>query len=150
MNKTTEIDITGKRFGRLVAQERGPNTSYGKPAWKCLCDCGNEVVIETSNLGKSANSCGCTRREKHQVDRVDGTRIRNLTQRKPRMELIKDSGIKGVAWDSRREKWEAYITFKGKRYHLGYHEDVLKAGEARRLAEERLYKPVIDEFKDNV
>lgn len=56
-------DITGERFGRLVAVER---TGYknGKSRWKCLCDCGNEVdVIICSLTGGKTQSCGCLRKE---------------------------------------------------------------------------------------
>ena len=53
-------DITGTRFGALTCMKpaRAPN---GRPAWLCHCDCGKDVVKETSNL-KSAGgipSCGC-------------------------------------------------------------------------------------------
>lgn len=148
-NKTTAIDITGKRFGKLVAVERGPNTKYGKTTWRCLCDCGNEIVVVTSNLGRTANSCGCTRKEKSRVDCIDGTRVRNLVQRKPRMKLIKDSGVKGVTWAKANEKWVAKITFKGKKYYLGYYDDVFKATQARKRAEEKLYKPVFEKYYEN-
>lgn len=51
-------DITGKRYGRLVAKER----VYidGKPLWRCVCDCGGErfASVRDLNAGK-INSCGC-------------------------------------------------------------------------------------------
>jgi hypothetical protein len=55
------LDLTGQRFGRLVAIERiYPNSSTNKVRWLCLCDCGNKVIVETGSL-KSGNtrSCGC-------------------------------------------------------------------------------------------
>ena len=50
-------DITGQRFGRLVALERVMKD--GKWKWKCLCDCGKICYVELSALGRSTNSCGC-------------------------------------------------------------------------------------------
>ena len=51
-------DITGKRYGRLVAKER----VYigGNPFWRCVCDCGGErfASVRDLNAGK-INSCGC-------------------------------------------------------------------------------------------
>lgn len=50
-------DITGQRFGSLVAVE------YLKSSkWRCKCDCGNEVVTTYTSL-KSGDraSCGCAR-----------------------------------------------------------------------------------------
>lgn len=52
------IDLSGQRFGRLVAldYERAGRRTY----WRCMCDCGTEHRVETNNLrrGKS-RSCGC-------------------------------------------------------------------------------------------
>lgn len=55
------IDITGQRFGRLIAQcyERQKFS-----AWRCRCDCGTDVVVLTNNLRRgTSQSCGCLRRE---------------------------------------------------------------------------------------
>lgn len=59
------IDITGKRFGKLVAEwpaGRGGNTANGKGCiyWLCLCDCGQLSLIAATNLQR-AKSCGCIR-----------------------------------------------------------------------------------------
>ena len=59
-------DITGQRFGRLVAislhsratQKPKPRSSY----WLCRCDCGNEVIVRLAQLGNGqTRSCGCVR-----------------------------------------------------------------------------------------
>lgn len=58
------IDLTGRRFGRLVVLERAEN--YISPSgnrlsqWLCQCDCGNTTVIVTSSLTRGiTSSCGC-------------------------------------------------------------------------------------------
>jgi hypothetical protein len=53
------IDLTGKRFGRLVV------TAYvGDRKRSCVCDCGPRVVARGSDLRKGRiNSCGCLKRE---------------------------------------------------------------------------------------
>lgn len=52
-------DITGHRFGRLVAIEY-----LGHSKWKCLCDCGNEHITAYNALNKGMTlSCGCYHRE---------------------------------------------------------------------------------------
>lgn len=63
-------DITGQRFGRLVAIRQVENTVptktnlKGFPRWECLCDCGNLTVGTRVQLrtGKK-KSCGCLRKE---------------------------------------------------------------------------------------
>ena len=63
------LDLTGKRFGRLLALEKCGH--IGKYiAWKCKCDCGNETIVAVNNLQNgSTNSCGCLARELSSVRR---------------------------------------------------------------------------------
>ena len=54
-------DVSGKRFGKLVAleptQERSPK---GDTVWKCRCDCGNIVLSPLTQLTQGyKKSCGC-------------------------------------------------------------------------------------------
>jgi len=58
------IDITGQRFGRLVAIEYvGKALPYHR-LWRCRCDCGNEVIAYQNNLRRGlTRSCGCLKRE---------------------------------------------------------------------------------------
>jgi len=56
-------DLTGMRFGRLVAIERAQST-YAETNWLCLCDCGNKTVVRRGHLMKGRiKSCGCIKRE---------------------------------------------------------------------------------------
>lgn len=56
-------DVSGRRFGRLVAKHRIPSD---KPPtkWLCACDCGAEATVDYGNLVSGAtSSCGCLRNE---------------------------------------------------------------------------------------
>lgn len=58
-------DITGQRFGRLVAlQTIGmQNHCY---IWECVCDCGNTTSVPIHHLlNGHTQSCGCLRRERY-------------------------------------------------------------------------------------
>lgn len=44
---------------------------------------------------------------------------------------MNSSGVKGVCWFPRTNKWRAFITVDGKQLHLGYHEDMIGAVIAR-------------------
>lgn len=65
------LDLSGKRFGKLIVVERAEDYRYqykneGKlttaPRWLCCCDCGNIIVAQGGNLrsGNTTN-CGCDR-----------------------------------------------------------------------------------------
>jgi hypothetical protein len=54
------LDLTNQKFGKLTALERLPHdgSRYGA-RWKCLCDCGNEVIVPATVLKNRQRSCGC-------------------------------------------------------------------------------------------
>ena len=55
-------DVTGNVYGRLTAVEWAGRL-YGKVAWRCRCDCGNEVVLPlTALVSGNTRSCGCYKR----------------------------------------------------------------------------------------
>lgn len=58
-------DLTGKRFGRLVAVEIAERATHGsKLKWLCRCDCGEMIVVNGGNLRRGVTrSCGCIRVE---------------------------------------------------------------------------------------
>lgn len=60
-------DLTGQRFGRLVATSRAPNVGKsGKvTAWNCRCDCGAATIVPGDSLKRGASqSCGCLNKER--------------------------------------------------------------------------------------
>jgi hypothetical protein len=60
------VDITGKKFGRLLVTRRGPNSSRRAAQWWCVCECGKEVLRRGDKLWTNKSpSCGCERWRKH-------------------------------------------------------------------------------------
>ena len=60
-------DLTGKRFGRLIAISVNEEVSKqkGRTYWNCKCDCGNIKPIMAKHLkGKTIQSCGCLQKER--------------------------------------------------------------------------------------
>jgi hypothetical protein len=54
------IDLTGRRFGRLVVLQRGGTARNGHASWWCRCDCGEQRVMVGGDLRSGATtSCGC-------------------------------------------------------------------------------------------
>lgn len=62
-------DLTGRRFGRLVAGDR-ILPADGIVRWRCACDCGNETEVTFANLLRGGTrSCGCWHRETSRIRR---------------------------------------------------------------------------------
>lgn len=153
-NKTTlahnRIDLTGQRFGKLVAVEPAENVG-GKTTWLCRCDCGKERIVKTKFLrnGKT-RSCGCTEKPRglQQMHYVDGTCIEMLESQTIRSNNT--SGCTGVGFISSENKWRAEIMLQGKRHYLGrFHrkEDAIKAW---RDAKERYHDEFVKSFGQSV
>lgn len=79
------LELTGQRFGRLVAKSRAAG-NYRRPSWLCHCDCGGTKIVRASNLkGGRVSSCGCLWRE---TVRKDST-----GQRFGRLVVMERSGV---------------------------------------------------------
>lgn len=53
-------DLTGRRFGNLVALESTPKRDQGCVVWKFQCDCGNIVELKGAAVTSgNTTSCGC-------------------------------------------------------------------------------------------
>lgn len=71
------IKIDGMKFGRLTVFERVQNSHRGKSSWRCLCECGNEIITLGESLRKGrTKSCGCLNVE---VDDMSGQRFGKLS-----------------------------------------------------------------------
>lgn len=59
-----ELDIVGQKFNNLLVVERLEETQNGRYLFKCLCDCGNDKIVEGRQIKTGrVNSCGCMERE---------------------------------------------------------------------------------------
>lgn len=58
-------NLKGKKFGRLTVLERVGSNKHRISLWKCICDCGNETIVNATHLrnGKT-KSCGCLQKDK--------------------------------------------------------------------------------------
>lgn len=73
-------DVTGKRFGKLVALELAgySHPTNGSRMWRCRCDCGNEVIADYKHLAEGERvSCGCAKGGTRPLD-VAGKRFGKL------------------------------------------------------------------------
>jgi hypothetical protein len=65
------IDMTGRRYGRLMVLHRAPDKierTRNRVMWWCRCDCGTEKAIVGEVLRRGdATGCGCGRARSHLI-----------------------------------------------------------------------------------
>jgi hypothetical protein len=58
------LQLTGRRFGRLLVIEGAGLDAWHRTRWLCQCDCGVRKVISSKELRATTTvSCGCYRAE---------------------------------------------------------------------------------------
>ena len=128
MKKGQFIDLTGKRFGRLVALTRVPPGSETRSKWVCKCDCGNTAIVTVSNLKNGhTTSCGCVVAEKCKETHIKhgGKKDRLYAvwrAMKQRCQRISDPNYKyyGGRGITVRAEWQDYATFREWALSNGY------------------------------
>ena len=145
-----KLDLTGQRFGRLTVLEPAENIGP-RTAWRCRCDCGQETVVTTQQLrGGRRTSCGCDRPCQDNtpgaaglasLTYIDGTCVEMIRTRPVRCNNT--SGVTGVDWMEKKQRWRASIYFKGKRRYLGSYANFEDAVKARKRAEEEVFEPFL-------
>ena len=150
--KAKKDDITGQRFGRLTAIKPVEIKKGKSTEWLCKCDCGKEVTVEIRLLrSDNTRSCGCynqevaTNKANTIFNRINGTMIEMLKSKK--IPTNNTSGVKGVSWNKQKQKWEAYINFKGKKYRLGFYKELSDAAAARKEAEEKYHDAFVEWYE---
>src|SRR5574344_98131 len=137
-------DLTGKRYGKLVAIKYVCKVQDNRNAWLCKCDCGNEKVISEHNLKRgNTTSCGCygnlcrTERAKHRLVNKRVYRVwSNMKSRcsNPKATQYKWYGGRGISFAS---EWSDFTCFYNWAMNNGYSDDL----ELDRKDNEKDYSP---------
>jgi hypothetical protein len=107
------------KFNRLTVMSEGERNRRGRPTWICLCECGNETVVETPHFQKTV-SCGCYLREvrsKRSASVIRRKSIplyatwKNIRQRctNPARPDFKHYGGRGIAFHA---GWDDFLVFE--------------------------------------
>ena len=153
-------DLTGETFTRLTVIKRAESAPNGNARWLCQCSCGNQVVVDSYRLRKGiTKSCGCLRADVSRKNIFDNPKTRQNMGRSDNLPLYQGtsvdrlkpnrrnrSGVIGVSFDRCSQKWVARLMYRG---HLVLNQqfaDMDDAIVARKQAEERYVKPILEAY----
>lgn len=157
-------DLIGQKFNRLTVIELGERNKFGQVQWKCKCNCGNIVLATTTYLKTGhTKSCGCLNREsasnrlkdKKFIKAREKYRKENFFKEGTNLALIRNtdklrknntSNTTGVTYNKQNKNWRASIFFKSKKIDLGSFTNIDDAIKARKEAEEKYFKPILEKY----
>ena len=101
-------DLTGHRFGRLIAKSPIKKVGSNRRAysWLCVCDCGSEAIVDTGHLSSGhTKSCGCAQ--------LDGVRKASGFSAKKR--TLRDyktkAKLRGFCWKLSDEEFDILTSY---------------------------------------
>ena len=158
-------DLKGKTFGRITVLESTKKRVKRKIVWRCLCECGNEVMVHTTNLTKGkVRSCGCLKKEKSRLNadfmresenfkifnelnsREKGTKLNSIKSTR-KLNKNNKSGVRGVSWNKKRKEWKSQLMIKGNLVLNKSFKNKQDAINARKEAEIKYFKPILEKYK---
>ena len=154
----TSLELKNQIINGITLLEKTDKKRRGAILWKCRCFCGNIFFTEAYRIKNGEiSSCGCKRKvfRKDNFEKArkelskgfkDGTFINLISNNKIRKN--NKSGITGIS--IRHNKYStSYIVricVKGKNIRIGTFRDIEKAIKARKEAEEKYYKPILEKY----
>ena len=77
-NKKRINDLTSKSFNNLTVINFAGTAQDGHSLWKCICKCGNEIIVRGIDLLTGhTKSCGCLKHKKA-IDHLEGQKFGKL------------------------------------------------------------------------
>lgn len=125
-------NLTGRRFGRLLALKPTDERRGKCVVWECQCDCGNIAYVRSGDLLSGNNiSCGCRKKEYYEEGTVRkhgeiNTRLYyiwiSMKNRcnNPKNPSFKNYGARGIfVCDEWQENYDCFKTWA---YENGYND----------------------------
>lgn len=137
-----------KKFGNLTLIENLHKIDKNNSKLAIFkCDCGNiKELVFTQVLAGDVKSCGCNQ-GKLSKKAKQKQRKNILEFNKNKTSKVNKTGKTGISKSN--GKYRVRIQINGKGIHLGYFDNIDDAIAARKVAEEKYFKPILDKYEGN-
>lgn len=152
------------KYGFLtILEDTGNRKRSGSIIFKCQCDCGNIVFRSAESIMNSVVkgcviSCGCQKKsdigrrladdEKRKelarlgLIQIDGTTVASIDRKN--MNKNNKSGVRGVCFKSKTQRWQADISLSGKNIGRRSFKNKEDAIAWRKYLEQEYFQPIIE------
>lgn len=146
-NRGKGKDISGMEFGFITAIEPTDKRDRKDVVWRCRCRCGTELELPATRLIlNNTLSCGCIQREfMKRANKFFGGTSLEKSLKDTVTSTRSMSGYVGVT--RKRDKWQAYITYKRKHINLGVYSKLEDAVKARARGKEAVMEDAAELLK---
>ena len=153
------LELKNKTINGITLLEKTDKKRRGAILWKCKCFCGNIFLAEAYRIKNGEiSSCGCKRkvfrkdnfkkaRKELSKGFKDGTFLNLIENNKVRKN--NKTGINGISIRKNKHSisYIARICVQGKNIRIGTYRDIEDAIKARKEAENKYFKPILDKYK---
>ena len=153
------LELKNKVINGITLLEKTDKKRRGAILWKCKCFCGNIFLAEAYRIKNGEiSSCGCKRkvfrkdnfkkaRKELSKGFKDGTFLNLIENNKVRKN--NKSGINGISIKQNKysTSYIVRICVQGKNIRIGTYRDIEDAIKARKEAEDKYFKPILDKYK---
>jgi hypothetical protein len=116
--RAVALDLTGHKYNLLTVVEFSHKIGY-KLYWKCVCECGGQTIVQTSNLRKgNVKSCGCLKilasirnakaTATHNMSKTPEWKTWKSLRSRCKDKNNPDYGGRGISYTPR---WEVFLNF---------------------------------------
>ena len=117
-----KAELTGRRFGNVVALECVGQNQFKNYLWRCLCDCGNEFTVPASRLiTGETQSCGCVHSRAEQFIAKYFKEREIVFERNAHFNDLKYKGVlffDFMIWDKQKNPY--LIEFQGIQHYVAF------------------------------
>ena len=140
-------DYIGKRFNHLtLIKNLNKLDKHNSKLALFKCDCGNEKeLVFTQVLSGEVTSCSCKKRGKNSNLTLTSVKNKKMEFYKNQTQKNNKTGYTGISCINGKYRVRIQINHNSK--HIGYFNTLEDAIKARKDAEEKYFKPILEKYK---
>lgn len=143
-------DYIGKRFNHLTLIKNSNKLDKNNSKLALFkCDCGNiKELVFTQVLSGEITSCSCRNKGKNSNLTLESVRDKKIEFYKTQTQKNNKTGYTGISLVNGKYRVRIQVNHKSK--HVGYFDNLQDAIKARKDAEEKYFKPILEKYEKEV